>query len=77
MWFAKDTFLGAFVQVKATISAIRYTEHFPRLPLEFQISGQRSADMFDLLEYVFGFQVCICIYFDFFFPLNILSMVMI
>lgn len=48
--------IGIFPEVKATISAIRYTEHFPRLPLEFQISGQRSADMFDLLEYVFGFQ---------------------
>lgn len=57
---------GDFVQVRATISAIRYTEHFPRLPSEFQISGQRSADMFDLLEYAFGFQVCIRIYLDFF-----------
>lgn len=47
-------------QVRGAISAIRYTEHFPRLPSSFEISGQRDADMFDLLEYVFGFQVLCC-----------------
>lgn len=40
------------------IAAIRYTEQFPKLPPGFTISGQRDADMFDLLEFVFGFQVC-------------------
>ncbi|XP_061360871.1 callose synthase 10 [Gastrolobium bilobum] len=45
-----------FPEVKATISAIRYTEQFPRLPAVFKVSGQRDADMFDLLEFVFGFQ---------------------
>jgi hypothetical protein len=50
--------------VKGAISAIRYTEQFPRLPADFEISGQRDADMFDLLEYVFGFQVCTCLYFS-------------
>lgn len=50
---------GILDQVRAAILAIRYTEHFPRLPADFEISGQRDADMFDLLEYVFGFQVCI------------------
>ena len=50
------------MQVKGAISAIRYTEHFPQLPDNFEISGQRDADMFDLLEYVFGFQVCTCFY---------------
>ena len=49
---------GLSVQVKGAISAIRYTEQFPRLPADFEISGQRDADLFDLLEYVFGFQVC-------------------
>ncbi|KAH1255058.1 Callose synthase 10 [Glycine max] len=45
-----------FPEVKAAISAIRYTDQFPRLPAGFKISGQRDADMFDLLEFVFGFQ---------------------
>jgi hypothetical protein len=49
---------GLSVQVKGAIAAIRYTEQFPRLPAVFEISGQRDADLFDLLEYVFGFQVC-------------------
>ncbi|KAK8465763.1 hypothetical protein PHAVU_009G169400 [Phaseolus vulgaris] len=45
-----------FPEVKAAISAIRYTDQFPRLPAGFKVSGQRDADMFDLLEFVFGFQ---------------------
>lgn len=48
--------IGVFPEVRGAISAIRYTEHFPRLPSNFEISGQRDPDMFDLLEYVFGFQ---------------------
>lgn len=48
--------IGLFPEVRGAISAIRYTEHFPRLPSSFSISGQRDPDMFDLLEYVFGFQ---------------------
>uniref|UniRef100_A0A5B7BUS1 1,3-beta-glucan synthase n=1 Tax=Davidia involucrata TaxID=16924 RepID=A0A5B7BUS1_DAVIN len=48
--------IGFFPEVRGAISAIRYTEHFPRLPADFEISGQRDVDMFDLLEYVFGFQ---------------------
>ncbi|KAJ4839988.1 Callose synthase 10 [Turnera subulata] len=48
--------IGLFPEVRGAVSAIRYTEHFPRLPPEFEISGERDADMFDLLEYVFGFQ---------------------
>ncbi|PQP97049.1 callose synthase 10-like [Prunus yedoensis var. nudiflora] len=35
-------------EVRGAISAIRYTEQFPRLPAAFEISGQRDADMFDL-----------------------------
>ncbi|KAK4479931.1 hypothetical protein RD792_012983 [Penstemon davidsonii] len=49
--------IGYFPEVKGAISAIRYTEQFPRLTADFEISGQRDLDMFDLLEYVFGFQV--------------------
>ncbi|KAL3839046.1 hypothetical protein ACJIZ3_023637 [Penstemon smallii] len=48
--------IGYFPEVKGAISAIRYTEQFPRLTADFEISGQRDLDMFDLLEYVFGFQ---------------------
>ncbi|KAK7302196.1 hypothetical protein RJT34_13078 [Clitoria ternatea] len=45
-----------FPEVKAAVSAMRYTEQFPRFPAGFKLSGQRDADMFDLLEFVFGFQ---------------------
>ncbi|GMH21528.1 hypothetical protein Nepgr_023370 [Nepenthes gracilis] len=48
--------IGFFPEVRGAISAIRYTENFPRLPSAVEISGQRDPDMFDLLEYVFGFQ---------------------
>ncbi|KAK4436910.1 Callose synthase 10 [Sesamum alatum] len=48
--------IGYFPEVRGAISAIRYNEQFPRLPADFEISGQRNLDMFDLLEYVFGFQ---------------------
>nr|GMD09619.1 Callose synthase 10 [Ipomoea batatas] len=49
--------IGFFPEVRGAISAIRYGEHFPRLPSNYEISEQRDLDMFDLLEYVFGFQV--------------------
>ncbi|KAM1322404.1 hypothetical protein ACFX2I_015187 [Malus domestica] len=48
--------IGGFPEVRGAISTLRYTEQFPRLPADFEISGQRNADMFDLLECVFGFQ---------------------
>ncbi|KAM7274363.1 hypothetical protein ACFE04_029027 [Oxalis oulophora] len=48
--------IGFFPEVRAAISAIRYTEHFPRPGAAFKSTGQRELDMFDLLEYVFGFQ---------------------
>ncbi|XP_062116060.1 callose synthase 10 isoform X2 [Humulus lupulus] len=48
--------IGIFPEVRGAISAIRYTEHFPRLPDDYVIIGDRDADMFDLLEIVFGFQ---------------------
>ncbi|KAH9624592.1 hypothetical protein KSS87_007864 [Heliosperma pusillum] len=43
-------------EVRGAISAIMYAENFPKLPASYKISGKRNADMFDLLEYVFGFQ---------------------
>ncbi|XP_024168978.1 callose synthase 10 [Rosa chinensis] len=48
--------IGVFPEIRGAMSAIRYTEQFPRLPAKVEISGQRDADMFDLLEFVFGFQ---------------------
>uniref|UniRef100_A0A1J3EUH6 1,3-beta-glucan synthase n=1 Tax=Noccaea caerulescens TaxID=107243 RepID=A0A1J3EUH6_NOCCA len=48
--------IGVFPEVRGAVQAIRYTENFPMLPDDFEISGQRDADMFDLLEYIFGFQ---------------------
>ncbi|XP_057479619.1 callose synthase 10 [Actinidia eriantha] len=48
--------IGFFPEVRGAISAIKYTEHFPRFPADFEISAPRDVDMFDLLEYVFGFQ---------------------
>ncbi|KMS95415.1 hypothetical protein BVRB_008460 [Beta vulgaris subsp. vulgaris] len=48
--------IGVFPEVKGAISSIRYNDSFPRLPAAFEIPGHRDADMFDLLEFVFGFQ---------------------
>ncbi|KAJ6294189.1 hypothetical protein OIU76_022303 [Salix suchowensis] len=48
--------IGVFPEVRGAISAIRYAEHYPKFPAGFKISGEREVDMFDLLEYVFGFQ---------------------
>ncbi|GAB2240870.1 hypothetical protein Droror1_Dr00021388 [Drosera rotundifolia] len=48
--------IGTFPEIRGAISAIRYTENFPTLPADYEISGRRDADMFDILEYVFGFQ---------------------
>lgn len=49
--------IGFFPEVRGAISALRYTEHFPRLPADFERPALRDVDMFDLLEFVFGFQV--------------------
>ncbi|GAB2269726.1 Callose synthase 10 [Dionaea muscipula] len=43
--------IGVFPEIRGAISAIRYPENFPRFP-----AGRQDADMFDLLEYSFGFQ---------------------
>ncbi|XP_008788670.2 callose synthase 10 isoform X2 [Phoenix dactylifera] len=48
--------ISFFPEVKAAISAIGYAPDFPRLPAEFIAPQLRRPDMFDLLEFVFGFQ---------------------
>ncbi|XP_077236924.1 glucan synthase-like 8 [Tasmannia lanceolata] len=48
--------IGFFPEVRAAISALRYTADFPQLPDDFEVSDLRNLDMFDLLQYVFGFQ---------------------
>ncbi|XP_024969515.1 callose synthase 10 isoform X4 [Cynara cardunculus var. scolymus] len=48
--------IGFYPEVRGAISAIRYHEQFPRLPADFEVPAQRNLDMFDLLEFVFGFQ---------------------
>ncbi|XAR67940.1 1,3-beta-glucan synthase [Bertholletia excelsa] len=66
--------IGIFPEVRGAISAIKYTEQFPRLPADFEISATRDVDMFDLLEYVFGFQVsCFCHFVTFSLKVNYTS----
>ncbi|KAM7273838.1 hypothetical protein ACFE04_028502 [Oxalis oulophora] len=46
----------SFSEVQAAISALQYFRGLPKLPEDFAIPGARSADMFDFLQFVFGFQ---------------------
>lgn len=48
--------IGFYPEVRGAISALRYHEQFPRLPADFEVPAHRNLDMFDLLEFVFGFQ---------------------
>ncbi|KAI3727018.1 hypothetical protein L1987_66825 [Smallanthus sonchifolius] len=48
--------IGFYPEVRAAISALRYHEQYPRLPADFEVPAQRNLDMFDLLQFVFGFQ---------------------
>ncbi|XP_020112888.1 callose synthase 10 [Ananas comosus] len=48
--------VGFFPEVRAAISAIGYTADLPRLPANSGAPQLRKLDMFDLLEFVFGFQ---------------------
>ncbi|KAG0453842.1 hypothetical protein HPP92_025146 [Vanilla planifolia] len=48
--------VGYFPEVRAAISAIGYSSDLPRIPVAFKVPDVRNADMFDLLEFVFGFQ---------------------
>lgn len=44
-------------QVKAAISAIKYFRGIPKLPGNFSAPPTRGLDIFDFLQYTFGFQV--------------------
>ncbi|XP_072977021.1 callose synthase 10 isoform X1 [Typha angustifolia] len=48
--------VGFLPEVRAALSAIGYTSDFPRLPSAFELPKLRNLDIFDLLEFVFGFQ---------------------
>lgn len=48
------------MQVQAAISAVKYFRGLPKLPDNFPIPASRDADIFDFLQYVFGFQVTSC-----------------
>ncbi|CAD5193134.1 callose synthase 10-like [Musa acuminata AAA Group] len=48
--------ISFFPEVRAAISAIGYPSEFPRFSVDSQVSQQKNQDMFDLLEFVFGFQ---------------------
>ncbi|XP_078444435.1 glucan synthase-like 8 [Wolffia australiana] len=48
--------IGFFPEVKAAIAAIGYAAEFCNLPGDFEVPQSRETDMFDLLQYVFGFQ---------------------
>ncbi|XP_076929044.1 callose synthase 10-like [Bidens hawaiensis] len=48
--------VGFYQEVRAAITALKYHEQYPRLPADFVVPAQRNLDIFDLLEFVFGFQ---------------------
>ncbi|KAL9661420.1 hypothetical protein QQ045_026244 [Rhodiola kirilowii] len=48
--------IGSFPEVQAAASSLKYFRDLPKLPEDFPIPSTRSADMLDLLHYVFGFQ---------------------
>ncbi|XP_074556851.1 callose synthase 9-like [Curcuma longa] len=43
-------------EVKAAILSLKYYANLPQLPSDFPLPAARSADVLDLLHYVFGFQ---------------------
>ncbi|KAG6510218.1 hypothetical protein ZIOFF_028227 [Zingiber officinale] len=43
-------------KVKAAILSLKYYANLPKLPSDFSLPATRSADVLDLLHYVFGFQ---------------------
>ena len=51
--------MNVYPQVRAAISSLKYFRGLPKLPANFPIPANRSADMLDFMHYVFGFQVCI------------------
>ncbi|WOL18279.1 callose synthase 10 [Canna indica] len=48
--------ISFFPEVRGAISTIGYPSEFPRFPADYKVPQQRNLDMFDLLEFVFGFQ---------------------
>lgn len=44
-------------QVRAAASSLKYFRGLPKLPGAFSATASRSLDIFDLLQYTFGFQV--------------------
>ncbi|XP_047320074.1 callose synthase 9-like [Impatiens glandulifera] len=46
----------SFSEVRAAVSVIKYFRELPKLPGSFPIPATRSADIFDFLHFVFGFQ---------------------
>ncbi|KAJ1692919.1 hypothetical protein LUZ63_009617 [Rhynchospora breviuscula] len=49
--------VGFFPEVRAAVAAIGYTPDIPRLPSSFEAPEMRKLDIFDLLQFIFGFQV--------------------
>ncbi|KAJ3690938.1 hypothetical protein LUZ61_020102 [Rhynchospora tenuis] len=49
--------VGFFPEVRAAVTAIGYTPDIPRLPSSFEAPEMRKLDIFDLLQFVFRFQV--------------------
>ncbi|XP_043693425.1 callose synthase 9 [Telopea speciosissima] len=43
-------------EVLAAKSALRYFRELPKLPVDFPVAATRNADMFDFLQFFFGFQ---------------------
>lgn len=48
--------IGYFPEVRAAVAALRLSRDLPQLPNDFPKPQQRNLDIFDLLQYVFGFQ---------------------
>ncbi|GAV74732.1 Glucan_synthase domain-containing protein/FKS1_dom1 domain-containing protein [Cephalotus follicularis] len=46
----------SFTEVQAAVSVLKYFRGLPKLPDDFLVPATRDADMFDFLQYVFGFQ---------------------
>ncbi|KAJ4776823.1 glucan synthase-like 10 [Rhynchospora pubera] len=49
--------VGFFSEVRAAVAAIGYTPDIPRLPSSFEAPEMRKLDIFDFLQFIFGFQV--------------------
>ncbi|XP_061343058.1 callose synthase 9 [Gastrolobium bilobum] len=46
----------SFPEVQAAVSALKYFSGMPQLPRDYFISPTRNPNMFDFLQYTFGFQ---------------------